>query len=124
MTYQCETAHLFCLLYLYGLAYCIYLQYAISVPYTVQQVIALKTQLLRRAEERAKYVEQQLLEMKVQNDGLQQQSILQSQQTDDRIKTAEMKAIRADQELLEPKKQNEADNLSSCSVLIALSSAF
>ena len=72
------------------------------------QVIALKTQLLRRAQKREKYVEQELLEMKVQNDGLQQQSILQSQQTDDRIKTAEMKAIRADQELLEPNKQNEA----------------
>eukprot|EP00731_Ephydatia_muelleri_P032526 Em0024g70a len=46
--------------------------------------------------------------MKVQNDTLQQQIILQSQQADDRIKTAEVKAIRAEQELLEPKKQNEA----------------
>ena len=78
----------------------------IRILYT--QVIALKTQRLRTAEERAKYAEQQLLQMKVQNDTLQQQIILQSQQADDRIKTAEVKAIRAEQELLEPKKQNEA----------------
>ena len=78
----------------------------IRILYT--QVIALKTQRLRTAEERAKYAEQQLLQMKVQNDTLQQQIILQSQQADDRIKTAEVKTIRAEQELLEPKKQNEA----------------